>query len=142
MLLTVKMFRALMSGELTGMWTQVTNPAQSMPNLHETMENGKDRFLVVFDVYPTAPSRIAQVVLSSALWVEKNGVFGNTERRTQQWFKMVDPPGQARDDVWQMLAVAHRMYEQGNEIEAWKWDVFKETNVDQPLFNEYRKLTL
>lgn len=25
----------------------------------------------------------------------KNGIFGNSERRTQQWFKMVDPPGAA-----------------------------------------------
>lgn len=159
---TIAMFKELASGGLTSMWVQVTNPAQTIPNLHENLANAKDRFVVVSDVYPTATTEIASVVLPSALWVEKNGLFGNTERRTQQWFKMVDPPGNARDDVWQMLAVAHRMFElgykgmkdrdgrflltirddDGKEIEAWKWDVFKKNNIDRPLFEEYRQLTL
>ncbi len=161
---TVRMFEGLASGEITGMWVQVTNPAQTMPNLHKNLAHAEDRFLVVSDVYPTVTTRLATVVLPSALWVEKNGVFGNTERRTQQWFKMVNPPGQARDDVWQMIAVAHRLYElgyenmkdrngnfllsvyddAGKEIEAWKWEVFNDpaVNVDKALFNEYRQLTL
>ena len=138
------------------------NPAQTIPHLHKNLANARERFLVVSDVYPTVTTNVASVVLPSALWVEKNGVFGNTERRTQQWFKAVDPPGEARDDVWQMLAVAHRMYElgfsgmkdrdgrflltirddNGQEVEAWKWDVFKAFNVDRALFDEYRNLTL
>ena len=157
----VAMFKAMAAGDLSGMWVQVTNPAQSMPNLHETLANAKDRFMVVSDVYPTVTTELAAVVLPSALWVEKNGVFGNSERRTQQWFKMVDPPGEARDDVWQMLAVARRMFElgfegmkdrdgkfllavhddEGKEIEAWKWDVFKEFNTDRALFEQYRPFT-
>ncbi|MCF6284630.1 MAG: molybdopterin-dependent oxidoreductase [Candidatus Hydrogenedentes bacterium] len=158
---TVRMFEGLAAGELTSMWVQVTNPAHSMPHLHKNLANAEDRFLVVSDVYPTATTRLAKVVLPSALWVEKNGIFGNSERRTQQWFKAVDPPGEARDDLWQVLAVAHRMYkkgfkglrdrdgnfllairdENGKEIEAWKWEVFKDFNVDRVLFEEYRKLT-
>jgi len=158
---TVRMFEGLASGEITSMWVQVTNPAHTMPNLHKNLKNAKERFVIVSDVYPTKTTEIASVVLPSALWVEKNGVVGNSERRTQQWFKMVDPPGQARDDVWQMLAVAHRMFElgyeglkdrdgrflltvhddNGKEIEAWKWEVFSNNNVDKQLFNEYRDLT-
>ena len=159
---TVAMFKALAKGELTGMWVQVTNPAQTIPNLHENLANARDRFLVVSDVYPTVTTEVANVVLPSALWVEKNGVFGNSERRTQQWFRMVDPPGQARDDVWQMIAVAHRMYElgfagmkdrngrfllgvrddDGKEVEVWKWDVFRKFNTDRALFDEYRNLSV
>ena len=71
--------------------------------------------MVVSDIYPTATTQLADVVLPSAMWVEKNGMFGNAERRTQQWFKMVDPPGDARDDVWQTIAAAHRMFELGFE---------------------------
>jgi nitrate reductase NapA len=159
---TVRLFEGLVAGEITGCWMQVTNPAQSMPNLHKNLENATERFIVVSDVYPTVTTEIATVVLPSALWVEKNGIFGNTERRTQQWFQMVDPPGQARDDVWQMIAVAHRMYEKGfeglkdkngdfllavrdengKEVEAWKWEVFNKTfNVDKALYDEYRQLT-
>ena len=157
----VAMFKAFAAGELTGMWIQVTNPGQSMPNLNENIKK-KDQFLVVSDVYPTETTRLADVVLPSAMWVEKNGLFGNSERRTQQWFKMVEPPGEARDDIWQMMAVAHRMYEKGfegmkdkdgnfllsikdesgNEIEAWRWKVFRAHNIDKPLFEEYRKFTV
>jgi nitrate reductase NapA len=159
---TMAMFKAFAAGDLSALWVQVTNPAQTIPNLNENLANAKDRFLVVSDVYPTVTTALATVVLPSALWVEKNGVFGNSERRTQQWFKMVDPPGEARDDVWQMLAVAHRMYElgfegmkdrdgkfllavrddAGNEVEAWNWEVFKKFNADRAMFNEYRQFTV
>jgi len=157
----VSMFQALETNDLTGCWVQVTNPAQTMPNLNEVASKLKDRFLVVSDIYPTATSKLATIVLPSAVWVEKNGVFGNSERRTQQWFKMIDPPGEARDDVWQMIAVAHRLYElgykgmtttdgeflftardeNGKEIEAWKWEEFRSHNVDKILYEEYRPLT-
>ncbi len=158
----VALFKALTSGDLTGTWVQVTNPAQTIPNLHANVDATTDQFIVVSDVYPTKTTEIADVVLPSALWLEKNGVFGNSERRTQQWFKMVDPPGDARDDVWQMLAVARRLYDlgfegmkdrdggfllsirddDGNEVDAWKWDVFSGTNVDRQIFNEYRALSI
>ena len=68
------------------------------------------------------------------------------------------PPGQARDDVWQVLAVAHRLLErgvagmkdkdgnfllrilddQGREVPAWQWEKFYTVNVDRALFEEYR----
>ena len=157
----VAMFDALNNASLTGVWVQVTNPAQSMPNLNGLMSKLKDRFVVVSDVYPTVTTDLATVVLPSALWVEKNGLFGNSERRTQQWFKMVNAPGEARDDVWQVIAVAHRLFEMGHpgmkgrdgkfifsfkdengdQIESWKWEEFKKHNVDKLLFEEYRPFT-
>jgi nitrate reductase NapA len=93
--------------------------------------------------------------------VEKNGIFGNSERRTQQWFKMVEPPGEARDDTWQTIAIARRLYELGHrgmkdkdgrfifavdddanrEIPAWDWNHYYEVNVDKALFEEYRRFT-
>tara|TARA_B110000037_G_scaffold175631_1_gene200282 strand:- start:2531 stop:3682 length:1152 start_codon:yes stop_codon:yes gene_type:complete len=157
----VAMFQALDEDRLKGVWVQVTNPGQTMPNLNEISHKLKERFVVVSDIYPTATTKLATLVLPSAMWVEKNGVFGNSERRTQQWFKMVEAPGEARDDVWQMLAVAHRLYElgypgmtnvdgeflftfrdeKGEIIESWKWEVFKKHNIDKLLFEEYRPLT-
>lgn len=154
----VAMFEALQKGELTGVWVQVTNPAQTMPNLRALTSELKQRFMVVSDVYPTVTTDLATVVLPSAMWVEKNGMFGNSERRTQQWFKMVPPPGEARDDVWQVIAVARKCYElghpgmkdregrflfeyrgaDGKPLELWKWEVFREANADRHLFEEYR----
>ena len=151
-------------GDIDTIWVQVTNPGQTLPNLHKLFnakEGLEDKFLIVSDVYPTATTRLADLILPSAMWVEKNGMFGNSERRTQQWFKMVDPPGEARDDVWQVVAVAHRLLELGHEgmrdkggnfifrvlneageeVPAWQWQHYYDTNVDRSLFEEYRPFT-
>lgn len=151
-------------GDIGTIWVQVTNPGQTLPNLNKLFnpkENLDDKFLIVSEVYPTATTRLADLILPSAMWVEKNGVFGNSERRTQQWFKMVKPPGEARDDCWQTIAVAHRLFERGNEgmkdrdgnfifdvrdhdgksIPVWRWENYYDTNVDQFLFEEYRQFT-
>ncbi len=96
---TVEMWRRFSTpreggGDIDTVWVQTTNPAQSLPNVHELFEPSRrldGKFLIVSDVYPTATTRAADLVLPSALWVEKNGMFGNSERRTQQWFKMVEP---------------------------------------------------
>ena len=100
-------------------------------------------------------------MLPAALWVEKNGVYGNSERRTQQWFKQVNPPGEARDDCWQTIAIARKLYDMGfpgmkdkdgkfiftfkddngAEVPVWEWDHYYDVNVDKALFEEYRPLT-
>jgi len=166
---TVKMWEKFCTptdkgGDITTIWVQVTNPGQTLPNLHKLFnaKTGlKDKFLIVSDVYPTATTALADLVLPSALWVEKNGLVGNSERRTQQWFKMVEPPGEARDDAWQIIAVAHKLLEQGHDgmkdkdgafifetkdakgkvVPTWDWKHYYDINVDEHLFEEYRQFT-
>jgi nitrate reductase NapA len=108
---TVEMFRALDRGDIRAIWIQVTNPMVTMPNLnrYRTGAEKEGRFIVVSDVYPTPTTEIADVLLPSAMWVERGGMFGNTERRTQHWFKAALPPGEAKPDVWQQMEVARRM---------------------------------
>lgn len=148
-------------GDIDTIWVQVTNPGQSLPNVNKLFNPKaklKDKFLIVSEVYPTATTQLADLILPSAMWVEKNGMFGNSERRTQQWFKMVDPPGEARDDCWQTIAVARRLFERGfpgmknkengflfefkdengRIIPVWDWEHYYDLNVDERLFNEYR----
>lgn len=108
---TVSMFRALDRGEIKFMWIQVTNPMVTMPNL-KRYRNGAEkegRFIVVSDVYPTPTTDVADVILPSAMWIEKTGLFGNSERRTQFWEQMVTPPGEAMDDGKQLLEIAERL---------------------------------
>ena len=148
-------------GDITTLWVQVTNPGQSLPNLHKLFKAKKgleDKFLIVSDVYQTATTELADLVLPAAMWVEKNGMYGNSERRTQQWFKMVNPPGEARDDCWQTIAVARKLFELGHpglkdkdgkflftikndagtEVPVWDWKHYYDVNVDKALFEEYR----
>jgi nitrate reductase (cytochrome) len=108
---TVSMFRALDRGDIRFMWIQVTNPMVTMPNLNRYRDGAqKDgRFIVVSDVYPTPTTDIADVVLPAALWIEGEGLFGNSERRTQHFEQMVQPPGDAMSDTWQIIEVARRL---------------------------------
>jgi len=152
---------AAAGGDIDTLWVQVTNPGQTLPNRHKLFEAKKnlpEKFLIVSDVYPTATTELADLILPSAMWVEKNGMFGNSERRTQQWFKMVQPPGEARDDCWQTIAVARRLFDRGHagmrdkdgkflfsigdaslpEVPIWEWEHYYDTNVDRALFQEYR----
>lgn len=108
---TVEMFRALDRGDIRFLWIQVTNPMVSMPKLRRYREGAlkDDRFVVVSDVYPTPTTDIADVVLPSAMWIEREGMFGNSERRTQHWEQMLTPPGEAMSDTWQLIEVARRL---------------------------------
>lgn len=108
---TVSMFRALDRGEIKFMWIQVTNPMVTMPKLNRYRPGcEKDgRFIVVSDVYPTPTTDVADVILPSAMWIEREGMYGNSERRTQHFDKLVDPPGEAMSDTWQLIEVAKRM---------------------------------
>ncbi len=133
-----EMFRALDRGDVKVMWVQVTNPFQTMPNLRRFRDGKRDKrddsFLIVSDVYPTPTTDLADLVLPSALWVEKAGAFGNSERRTQQWDRIVEPPGEARPDVWQTVEVARRMG---------FTELFPEVDdLEKHLFEEYREFTL
>ena len=50
----------------------------------------------------------ADVVLPTAMWVEKEGAFGNAERRTHMWRQLVNAPGDARSDLWQLMEFSKR----------------------------------
>ena len=108
---TVEMFRALDRGEIRFIWIQVTNPMVTMPKLKRYREGAQkeDRFVVVSDVYPTPTTDVADVILPAAMWIEKEGLFGNSERRTQHWEQIVPPPGEAMSDTWQIIEVARRL---------------------------------
>lgn len=108
---TVSMFRALDRGEIRFLWIQVTNPMVTMPNLnrYRAAAEKADRFIVVSDVYPTPTTDVADVILPAAMWIEREGLFGNSERRTQHFEQLVEPPGDAMSDTWQLIEVARRL---------------------------------
>jgi len=64
--------------------------------------------VVVSDVYPTVSAMAADLILPSAMWTEKEGAFGNAERRTQVWRQQVKAPGEARSDLWQFMEFSKR----------------------------------
>ncbi len=103
--------RALKDGKLKCYWTMTNNNMQAGPNVNEEIYPGwrnANAFVVVSDAYPTVSAMAADLILPAAMWVEKEGGFGNAERRTQVWRQQVNPPGEARSDLWQLMEFSKR----------------------------------
>jgi len=107
----VEQNRKLKDGVLNAYWVMVNNNAQAAPNINEEVIPGyrnPNNFIVVSDVYPTVTTELADLILPAAMWVEKEGAYGNAERRTQFWHQLVTAPGEARSDLWQLLEFSKR----------------------------------
>ena len=105
-----KLLRDLEDGQVKWAWVQVCNPFQDTANANHWIKAAreKDNFIVVSDVYPGISTKVADLVLPSAIITEKWGAYGNAERRTQLWREQIPPPGQARSDIWQIMAFSKR----------------------------------
>ena len=103
--------RALKDSKLNAYWVQVNNNIQAGANTANEGIPGyrnPDNFIVVSDAYPTVTAQAADLILPAAMWVEKEGAYGNAERRTQFWHQLVSAPGEARSDLWQLMEFAKR----------------------------------
>ena len=88
-----------------------TNNMQAGPNINGEIYPGwrnPKNFIVVSDVYPTVSAMAADLILPSAMWMEKEGTFGNAERRGQFWRQQVKAPGEAKSDLWQYMEFSKR----------------------------------
>lgn len=95
----VAMARALKDGKVNFYWQQCNNNLQAGPNINEELYPGwrnPETFIVISDPYPTLSASYADLVLPTAMWVEKEGAYGNAERRTQFWRQQVKASGEAR----------------------------------------------
>ena len=106
-----EMFEAMERDELKALFVVGENPAQSEADVSHAVELLSSRdLLVVLDIHLTKTAELADVVLpGSASWCESNGTVTNSERRVQRVRKALDPPGEARDDVWILLELAKRL---------------------------------
>ena len=98
--------RMLKDGKLNAYWVQCTNNMQTAPNMNEEGYPGyrnPDNFIVVSDPYPTVTALAADLILPTAMWMEKEGAYGNAERRGQFWRQQVKAPGEAKSDLWQTI---------------------------------------
>ncbi|GAA4254594.1 periplasmic nitrate reductase subunit alpha [Azospirillum formosense] len=103
--------RMLKDGKLNAYWIMVNNNLQAAPNSDNETYPGyrnPDNFIVVSDAYPTVTAAAADLILPAAMWVEKEGAYGNAERRTHFWHQLVNAPGEARSDLWQLMEFSKR----------------------------------
>lgn len=114
--------RMLKDGKLNAYWVMCNNNMQAAANMNEEGFPGyrnPDNFIVVSDPYPTVTAMAADLILPTAMWVEKEGAYGNAERRTQFWRQQVDAPGEAKSDLWQVVEFSKRFKTE----EVWPEDI-------------------
>jgi formate dehydrogenase alpha subunit len=100
----VEVMNAAHKGDIKGLYVMGENPMLSDPDLTHVEEALKNLdILVVQDIFLTETAQIADVVLPSVCFAEKDGTFTNTERRVQRVRKAVPPPGEARND-WEIIS--------------------------------------
>jgi len=117
-----QMIPAAHDGTLKALYVIGENPLVSDPDVNhaEKSLNNLD-FLIVQDIFLTETAQLADVVLPTACYAEKDGTFANSERRVQRIRKAVDPPGESKDD-WEIICeIATRMgypmaYENSRQI--------------------------
>jgi len=116
--------RMLKDGKLNAYWVQVNNNMQAGPNINQEGLPGyrnPENFIVVSDAYPTVTAQAADLILPTAMWVEKEGAYGNAERRTQFWHQLIDAPGESRSDLWQLVEFSKRF----TTDEVWPADILE-----------------
>jgi len=100
----MEIMNAAHDGDLKGLYIMGENPMVSDPDLTHVEASLKNLdILVVQDIFLNETGQLADVVLPSACFAEKNGTFSNTERRVQRIRKAVDAPGEAKAD-WQIIS--------------------------------------
>lgn len=122
-------YHAIEAGHIKGLWLIATNPLSSLPNserVRRAMQ--KLEFCAVQDCYEdTESAQYANLYLPAGTWAEKDGVMTNTERRINVVKPVVEPPGQAKPDLWIFNEVAKRFNKDGKvSFPVKAADIFKE----------------
>lgn len=87
--------------KVRGMYIMGENPAMSDPDLnHARHALASLEHLVVQDIFMTETAWLADVVLPATAWPEKTGTVSNTDRMVQLGRQAIDPPGNAKPDLW------------------------------------------
>ncbi len=113
-----QMFEAMEHGDLRTLYVIGENPAQSEADINRARKLlGDLDMLIVQDIIFTRTAEMADVVLpGTASWCESDGTVTSSERRVQRVRKALDPPGQARDDIWILAQLARRLGRDWGEI--------------------------
>ncbi len=101
---------AIKQGNIRGMYVMGENPAMSDPDANHAREAlAALEHLVVQDIFLTETAYLADVILPASAFPEKTGTFTNTDRLVQLGRQAIDPPGDARQDLWIIQQMARQL---------------------------------
>ncbi|HEY5799954.1 MAG TPA: formate dehydrogenase subunit alpha, partial [Burkholderiaceae bacterium] len=109
-LTVVEIMHAIKAGTVRGMYIMGENPAMSDPDANHARESlAALDHLVVQDIFLTETAYLADVILPASAFPEKTGTFTNTDRVVQMGRQAIDPPGEARQDLWIIIEMAKKL---------------------------------
>ena len=112
-LTVVEVMHAILAGGeggVRGLYVMGENPAMSDPDAnHARKALAALDHLVVQDIFLTETAYLADVVLPASAFAEKTGSFTNTDRLVQIGRQAIDPPGDARQDLWIIQQMAQQL---------------------------------
>ena len=109
-LTVVEIMDDILAGGIKGMYIMGENPAMSDPDANHAREAlAALEHLVVQDIFLTETAYLADVILPASSFAEKTGSFTNTDRVVQLGRQALDPPGDARQDLWIIQQMARRL---------------------------------
>lgn len=109
-LTVVEIMDAIHDKKLHGLYIMGENPAMSDPDLNHAREALAElKHLVVQDIFLTETAYLADIILPASAFPEKTGTFTNTDRIVQMGRQAINPPGDARQDLWIIQELAKRM---------------------------------
>ncbi|MDT0554333.1 formate dehydrogenase subunit alpha [Urechidicola vernalis] len=94
-----QMLDAAIDGKIKALYIMGEDTIMTDPNTNHSIKAfEKLELIVVQELFMTATTELADVVLPAASYFEKNGTFTNGERRVQRVNKVVEPIGNSKPD--------------------------------------------
>lgn len=105
-----EMLDAAIEGKLKALYIMGEDTIMTDPNTNHSIKAFENLdFIVVQELFMTATSELADVVLPASSYFEKNGTFTNGERRMQRVNKVVEPIGNTKPDGQIIIDVMNRL---------------------------------
>jgi predicted molibdopterin-dependent oxidoreductase YjgC len=102
-LMITELVAAALAGAVRAFFIMGEDPLTSEPNLnHARHALEKLDLIVCQDIFLNTTAQLADVILPSVSFAEKDGTFTNSDRRIQRIRRAIDPVGDSRPD-WSIL---------------------------------------
>ncbi len=132
-LTVVEMMNEASAGNLKAMYIMGENPVVSDANSNHVEKALKSLDLLVCqDLFLTETAQLADVVLPSSSFAEKNGTFTNTERRVLKVNKIIESIGNSMPD-WKIIQKIAQAMGTFWQYSSWK-DIMLEINILTPQY--------
>jgi formate dehydrogenase alpha subunit len=133
-----ELVEAAFDGSIRAFYIMGEDPLTSEPNLNHAQHALEElEFIVCQDIFLNSTGRMADVILPSCSFAEKDGTFTNSDRRVQRVRKALSPIGESRPDYEILCDLALRLEEKLGQTESAGWDFADPGHV----WDEMRQVT-